>query len=228
MLLTVPQLASGRSFTHTLLVLESEIGTRVGTVLSLWIFVALLGGCQATDPNHPTTAEATLQAPDSGRDVAMFCHEGFCTGDPDPSAPGYYISSIVSHITCFNGTHTDADQDGLSDLCENSLGAAFAPELKYLNTDDIGGEPYWAARRVTGTNKILIAYLPAYYRDHGSQTWGCSLPFAHSSCYGHNGDSEIIGMQVYFDVESQHWILDAAFLSQHGVRVAPPSDPVVG
>lgn len=152
----------------------------------------------------------------SGR-VQPLCHEGFCTGDPDPFAgePGYSLGTAITSVTCFNGSQTDADQDGVSDFCERNIAAAFAPELRHYNLDNIQGEAYWAARKVL-PSKVLVAYLPAYYRDHGSPAYGCSLPFAPPSCGGHNGDSEIIGLQVYYDAETRHWVLDRAFLSAHG------------
>lgn len=64
-------------------------------------------------------------------------------------------------------------------------------------------------------------YLLSYYRDNGSDAWVCSLPLSPDSCRGHNGDSEAVAFDVYYDATHQHWVMHAALLSQHGdLRVA--------
>jgi hypothetical protein len=148
------------------------------------------------------------------------CQEGFCQPDPDPyeDAPGYNLGTAITNVTCFNGSQTDADLDGLSDFCENNIGAAFAPEFRYWSLDNIKGEAYWAARKFLdgSAKKVIIAYMPAFYRDEGSPSYACGLPFAPSDCYGHNGDSELAALQVYYNTTTKHWVLDKAWLSQHG------------
>jgi hypothetical protein len=133
--------------------------------------------------------------------------------DPAPSAPGIFVGHAFTPDFCSSGT--DLDQDGLSDFCEERLSWAFAPELYYWANDDIRREAYWAARP-GGQDDVIIAYLPAYYRDHGSNTYTCSLPFHPSSCDGHNGDSELILLTVYYEYQTEHWVLGEAALSQHG------------
>lgn len=63
---------------------------------------------------------------------------------------------------------------------------------------------------------MRIGYLLAYYRDAGSSSFGCTLPGAPSSCYGHNGDSEAIALDVEYDEGTKHWKLQEARYSQHG------------
>jgi hypothetical protein len=116
-------------------------------------------------------------------------------------------------LRCVGGT--DTDQDGLGDLCEERLAWEFAPQLRYWSGDNVGREPYWVARPA-GVDEVLIGYLLSYYRDEGSATYICGLPFHHFSCDGHNGDSEAIFLNVYFDWSSRHWVLKIAFYSQHG------------
>lgn len=146
--------------------------------------------------------------------ISPLCQIGCLEQDPNPWAPGIFLGSGVTLETCFD--QSDADQDGLGDFCEKNLASAFAPELRYWNEDYVDREPHWAARPVwTSPIKVLIAYLISYYRDNGSDAGGCSLPFAPSSCYGHNGDSEVIYLLVKYVPDFQHWVLDSAFYSQH-------------
>ncbi len=135
--------------------------------------------------------------------------------DPAPTAAGIFIGHAFTPDFCSSGT--DLDQDGLSDLCEERLSWAFAPELYYWGYDDIRREAYWAARP-SGVDNVVIAYLPSYYRDHGSNTYVCSLPppLHHPSCDGHNGDSEMMLLTVYYKYETEHWILGEAAYSAHG------------
>src|SRR3972149_6604325 len=66
--------------------------------------------------------------------------------------------------------------------------------------------------------KTFLSYLFSYYRDEGSNAWLCNLPppFWHPSCEGHNGDSEAIFLEVYYNFGTRHWVLDNARYSQHG------------
>jgi hypothetical protein len=149
--------------------------------------------------------------------VQPMCHEGFCTGDtdPSPSAPGVFISYTVTSETCFGQMHTDVDQDALSDFCENNLASYFAPALVYSTNDNIEGEPRWAARTFTeaGLQIVRLLYLPSCYTDNGASDPLCA--FAQGACDGHFGDSEAIGLDLYFNDATQHWVLHRAKYSEH-------------
>lgn len=132
--------------------------------------------------------------------------------DPAPSAPGIFLGSAVSGTACTTGSQADADRDGLTEVCENALAAAFAPRLAFSASDRTGREPRWAARPLSA-GKVRIAYLLSLYFDDG--TYGCS--FGLILCGGHYGDSETIVLDVYYNGTSRHWVLHLAVFSAHGV-----------
>jgi len=111
----------------------------------------------------------------------------------------------------------DADEDGLSDFCENQLAYAFRPELRYSTVyDDTRGEPYWAARP-DSAGHVVIGYLFSYYRDLGSLQYGCSPPGndLKKDLGCHNGDSESVWLTVYFNSSTSHWLLHRTAYSAH-------------
>lgn len=176
----------------------------------LAVAMLLQWGCDggSTEPNGQ---ESLL-------DVMPMCQAGCVETDPSPSYPGYFLGSEASHFVCLDGAHTDADLDGLSDYCEKLLAGRFAPELWWRYPEDnIGNEPRWVAQPID-SGRVRLAYLPAYYKDWGGQTMLCNIPFAHSLCLPHNGDAEVITLDVYYNAAKQHWILDRALLSGHGVN----------
>lgn len=131
--------------------------------------------------------------------------------DPAPDAPGIFLGTNVTSTIC-PGTLPDTDRDGLADRCETALAAAFAPELSYAGTDQTGRQPHWAARALAG-GKVRVAYLLSLYVDLG--TLGC--PYGIVLCGGHYGDSEILVLDAYYQASTQHWLLDQAIYSAHGV-----------
>lgn len=131
--------------------------------------------------------------------------------DPAPSAAGLFLGSDVTNTVC-RGSLADADRDGLIDRCETALAAAFAPELAYASSDNTGRQPHWAARPLSG-GKVRLAYLLSLYRDQG--ILGCNLGVV--LCGGHYGDSEFLVLDVYYRGNTQHWLLDQAVYSAHGV-----------
>jgi hypothetical protein len=147
--------------------------------------------------------------------LTPLCELGCVDIDPAPTAPGVFLGHAFTPQFCADGQ--DVDGDGLNDYCEQRLSFEFTPELYYWSYDDISREAYWAARP-GGGEKVVIAYLPSYHRDHGSNTYVCSLPppFYHPSCDGHNGDSEMILLTVYYNYETEHWVLGEAAYSAHG------------
>ena len=138
-----------------------------------------------------------------------------CSGtDPAPNAPGVYLGACDPY-ECFaswGSTGVDADGDGLEDLCEETLAPMFAPELYYdYGGDDVRGEPHWVARP-TDSGTVVIGYLLSYYRDEGCRALGCGALGADR----HNGDSEDIYLELYYNFSTQHWVLLQALYSQHG------------
>lgn len=176
--------------------------------------MALLGAAACSDTaTSPPSVERAVVTP--------LCAIGCLDLDPFPDSAGVFLGHGITPDMCSSGS--DPDLDGLSMFCEDDLEAAFAPELRYWDADEVGREPYWAARPSSRWNidTIVIAYLISYYRDAGSSTWGCSIPsfppfyYRPPSCDGHNGDSEAIVLSVYYDYPTLHWILGAATYSQH-------------
>jgi hypothetical protein len=131
--------------------------------------------------------------------------------DPAPAAPGIFLGTDVTNTACL-GDVGDGDNDGLLNRCETALTAAFAPELNYAGDDDTRRQPHWAARPI-GQGKVRLAYLLSLYRDLG--TPGCDLGLV--LCGGHYGDSETLVLGVYYHGPTQHWLLDLAVYSAHGV-----------
>jgi len=77
--------------------------------------------------------------------------------------------------------------------------------------DDVRGEPHWVARP-TDSGTVVIGYLLSYYRDEGCRALGCGALGADR----HNGDSEDIYLELYYNFSTQHWVLLQALYSQHG------------
>jgi hypothetical protein len=183
---------------------------RVCLTSAVALVVAL--GCGEPTANDPLEPSSRTQG------ITPQCQLGCVEPDPYANFPGYFLGSGVHPIACRNGSQTDADLDGFSDFCEKNLANAFAPELYYYKYDDVRREPRWAAKYVVGGvigDRVRIVYLLSYYRDLGSHTFACSVPFAHYLCLPHNGDSEFIALEVYYHAESQHWILAKGIYSQH-------------
>ncbi len=129
----------------------------------------------------------------------------------------------------------DADEDGLDDYCEVELATLFAPDLSFYEGDEVGREPRYAAEKLPWGG-VRIVYLIGYYFDVGNVGYQRDLcedfiafPLAWlfgnlgffdleavESCRGHVGDSEFVVLDLRFDTESHHWVVDKVYLSQHG------------
>lgn len=113
----------------------------------------------------------------------------------------------------------DRDRDGLSNACESALAYAFSPLL----TVRTGGCNWdFAANRPGGgyfyavqpqDSVVRVAYLPAYFRDCGWKGLKCWLPWV--DCAPHNGDSEIIVLELRAGDRNDGWSLTGVFLSAH-------------
>jgi hypothetical protein len=180
-----------------------------------WSLVCLscsLIACSDTRDN-PTAPAAS----DDGR-ITANCELGCIPPDEDdgpPPGPGIYLGVGVTDKTCFVGPMNDIDQDGLSDFCEKNLAAAFAPQLAMTKgSDNLGREPKFAIERIPNTLKARVMYLLSYYVDRGTSSSACKIAPA-SLCAGHDGDSEWIVLDVWYNPNTQRWLLDQALLSAH-------------
>jgi hypothetical protein len=141
-------------------------------------------------------------------------------GDLDPRAPGIFTGwSSAQCLDIDDGN--DADHDGVVDLCERIMAAAFAPELRFssdciIDSDDVlglrlGGDYGYAVQQIGGA--MRIAYLPAYYAD-------CGAPAGIDGGFnvfgdGHSGDSEMIIVETRYSTASNHWQTVRVFTSSH-------------
>ena len=172
---------------------------------------ALLASLSISSCSEPPPTAPSIRA---SRGITPMCQLGCTETDPNPTAPGVFLGSGVVPDDC--GIYTDSDQDGLGDFCEKQLSFAFSPELYHWQFDHVGREPYWVARP-TPSGGVRLGYLLSYYRDEGSNHWLCTgQPFwIDPSCFGHNGDRESIFLDVYYDWDTQHWVLENGWLSRH-------------
>ena len=183
----------------------------LGLTLAGALGLLIASACSEPTSNQPLE-------PPLAKVIEPNCQLGCTEPDPNPAAPGVFLGSGVTQGVCTNGSQTDADADGLSDFCEKNLAARFAPEMNYYRYDDVRREPRWAARwapTLAVGPRVRIAYLFSYYRDLGSHTAACSVPGPHYACLPHNGDSELVVLDVYYNATTEHWVLGEASYSQH-------------
>ena len=124
---------------------------------------------------------------------------------------------------CVGANADDADRDGVVDGCEHALAAAFAPLLMVderecgwdpgVGEGRLGGEYLYVVQRRPSGGGVRIAYMPAYYRDCGWRLPVCRVTWW--LCRGHDGDSELVVVDVAFDPRTQRWATERAFLSAH-------------
>jgi hypothetical protein len=126
-----------------------------------------------------------------------------------------FLGSSVTPFECLEAGHTDADEDDLSDFCEEQLALAFAPELVVASShgDPLGREPHWVARDFLGGVRLM--YLLSYYADGGTEDPLCENVIGELLCAPHAGDAEWIVLDVKYETSTSHWVLDYAALSQH-------------
>lgn len=194
--------------------MATALYSRLPNFMLASIVVAALTACSDPQPGvGPSYSGSAAEL-----EGTPFCVEGCLDEDPSASSPGVFINTNVTGTKCFNGSQTDYDQDGVSDQCERLLAGAFAPELAMSSNDRTGREPKWVARKV-GTNRVLILYLLSYFHDDGPSTSWCNQNvldlFEREACAGHYGDSELIGVEVYYDTDSQHWLPQEVSYSTH-------------
>lgn len=114
----------------------------------------------------------------------------------------------------------DLDRDGLPDACEADLARRFAPVLLAAR-----GACNWSADagRIPGAylyavhprpNGYRLAYLPGYLDDCGWSGPKCRLS-PGDGCDGHEGDSEIIVVDVARASAGEPLAVEGVFLSAH-------------
>jgi hypothetical protein len=139
--------------------------------------------------------------------------------DPNPGARGEWSGDTWESCHLRNDFN-DVDRDGLTETCEFGLAAAFAPFMAMYpdciwdphapGGARLGGDYDFAVQAVGSI--IRIAYLPAYYKDCGSTLGWDGAYFPSGS---HDGDSELILVDVAFSSISQHWETQRVFYSAH-------------
>lgn len=128
------------------------------------------------------------------------------------------VSGATAQATCSRGP--DADGDGLSDQCELDLAARFAPVLVVSaaacnwepETERLGGAYLFGVHPTA--NGLRLVYLPAYFMDCGWSGAKCLLRW-RGGCDPHDGDSELIAVDIVPGAFGQGWELDRVFLSAH-------------
>jgi hypothetical protein len=181
------------------------------------LWVALFGMlCVSTTACTPTDV-----VPDhiAKRLVQPDCMAGYCVpdSDPFPDSVGVYAGANGTADVCTNDEFDDLDLDGINDQCEVRLATAFEPTLLYASNDSVNGEPAYAVRPLgthNGHYMVLILYMLSEYIDLGTnhcEEWGLTQA---QSC-GHYGDSESITLRVRYEAGTEHWVVDAAWYSQH-------------
>lgn len=153
--------------------------------------------------------------------------EQYCGGNPgphqpdlDPGAPGYWLGFGTGPAFCYSASGAninDADRDKFDDWCEKTIAQRFRPLLRFSPYDcNRQGERYWAAHYFPETERFRVAYLLAYYKDCGTpSTIFCDISVSGDRCLGHQGDSEFIVVDLYWDEATNHWVVHHAFLTAH-------------
>jgi hypothetical protein len=134
--------------------------------------------------------------------------------DLRPGDPGIFVYNTSPQI-CWWGSNpdvaaNDADHDWVHDSCEGRLASAFAPRIMTSATEPCPTwEPVWATKGYAGGVRMRIAYMLAYWKDCGQKVYGVfTIP-------AHDGDSEMVTVQIIFDANSNHWMTESVWTSAH-------------
>lgn len=159
-------------------------------------------------PQQPLNSIDQVCDPSMGEDCGGGPGGG---GEPCASCDGLALGSITNEADCVNTSgRSDADLDGIWDLCEFRLADSFKPDFYWDSGDGtLGREPYFAVARLYGIGGVptyRIFYAIGYYEDGGT-------PITHTD--SHHGDSEFVAIDVQFDGTSGRWFTSQVFLSAH-------------
>jgi hypothetical protein len=145
---------------------------------------------------------------------------GGTVSDPNPTAAGIWLGYNTGPSRCYSATGAginDADLDRFDDWCEQLIMNAFRPLMRFSPYDcNVGMEPRWSAKYFPQQQRARVGYWFSYYKDCGNQDSVCGLSHPWGAiCFGHQGDTEFVIADLSFDVASQHWRVEKAFLSAH-------------
>ena len=187
------------------------------------VLSACLDGVAPTAPTQSTAGGPTAPRTTAECDpmtAIIECDPGPGPGPQTPNNSG--IALAYSWSSCLAAMQ-DVDADGIDDNCEIALAQAFAPMLMVdqnecnwdASLDRVGGEYYYMVRQPHGgSDRIRIAFMPAYYRDCSSHMYGNP----------HAGDSEFIGVDVAYS--AGRWVMLGAMLSAHCGAYPIPALPI--
>ena len=180
---------------------------RSGAAVLAILFATACANEQLSDPTGPTPEDGLGSRPQLQTQLWCeenpdLCHSGG-SGDPNPTAPGYWFGTTVTPNTCFSASGAginDVDKDGMNDYCENVLASSFAPLLISSPYDcSMGMEPYYAVKYFPGDplnnmggsgSRVRIFYALSYYLDCGDPsgtTLGCTAAQILESFGSFNG-----------------------------------------
>jgi hypothetical protein len=188
----------------------------------LYPAVLVLGGLLAvscTGDQKPT--EPSFQTCDPEKGSCGGGGGGGTVSDPNPAAPGIWLGYNTGPSRCYSATGAginDADLDRFDDWCEQLIMNAFRPLLRFSPYDcNIGMEPRYSVKYFPQQQRARVGYWLSYYKDCGNQGAPCTIGGAWSAnvCYGHQGDTEFIIIDLSFDAVAQHWRVEKTFLSAH-------------
>lgn len=153
-----------------------------------------------TEPAEAETGEpATVATAD--------CHLTI-TGCPPPRPPGggkgwrkKFVGLSIEECRD-TSTFSDSDGDGLTDDCEHTVAAVFAPYMMVHPSDDVRRREHYVVMPGPG-DYVLVFYAFGYFLDHG-----------RAGVSAHNGDSEHVIFEI-FAQSGPEWYLTEAFLSAH-------------
>lgn len=175
------------------------------------VSLALIMGCYA-DPQGPSREITAMQC------TPETCSGGGEATDPAPGQPGIWVGANVGLSRCYDptgATIVDVDGDRFDDWCEQWIAYTFRPMLANNRYDcDLRGEPAWAVKYIPSTGIVRVGYFLSYYEDCGNDFfYGCGV--AAEFCMGHEGDSEFIILNLRYNANWDHYLLDRAFMSAH-------------
>jgi hypothetical protein len=185
------------------------------------LLVTAVVGCDAHDalgpaplPEEPVPPAVVAAEIPLWPHFASFGDFMYEAANPPNGDPGIWLGDFFTPDMCFADRHwsvsayRDADRDWLADDCELELARAFAPLMHFWAEPCPGGEPVWAAKYFARTQHVRIAYMPAYYDD-------CGRPHIGFIGGGHAGDTELIVVEVRYNVIVRRWQYQRMWMSAH-------------
>ncbi len=193
---------------------------RIVTASGLAVFLFL--ACRSDRPTEPISAQQCLPETcgGGGGGGGGGGDPGYPTSDPDPNAPGIWVGINMGLSRCYSPTGAninDADMDRFDDWCEKWIAYDFRPALRPNYYDcDLRMEPAWSVKYLPASGIIRVGYWLSYYNDCGNQhAWECGTSVGANFCRGHDGDSEFIVADLRYNLATDHYLVQRAFMSAH-------------